>query len=143
MGRLHRPTDGHVDLHRRKAGPPCVERRGEALKRETTMPRFRLRLATFGLLIVIIALAVALVVQQRRETALKARIQALEAEFDIERRVYKVESAGERTGYEYQLLILQKQIDELRSKIARPSVKGKDAGRAQTIETGEPVGPKS
>lgn len=107
------------------------------------MPRFRLRLATFGLLIVIIALAVALVVQQRRETALKARIQALEAEFDIERRVYKVESAGERRVFDYQLFKLKKQIDELRSKIARPSVKGKDTGLSQPTGDGRSVGAKN
>jgi hypothetical protein len=42
------------------------------------MPRFRLRLATLGLLIVIITLATALVVQQRRETDLRLRIHRLE-----------------------------------------------------------------
>jgi len=91
-----------------------------------------LRLATLGLLIVIIALAVALVVQQRRETALKARIQAFAAEFDIERRVSKVERIGfdaERRFYEQRLANKQREIDELRSKIVHRSSESKDTGR--------------
>ena len=87
------------------------------------MPRFRLRLATLGLLIVIIALAVALVVQQRRETALNAHIQALEADSAVLQRVH-----------ERLIVTRQRQIDELRSKIARPSGEGKDVSRS--------VGPK-
>jgi hypothetical protein len=104
------------------------------------MPRLKLRLSTLALLIVIIALATALLVQQRRETTLKARIRALEAEFDIERRVYKVVLAGERRAYEYQLLKLQNKLDELRSKIARPSVK--DTGLSQPTGDGRSVGAK-
>jgi hypothetical protein len=109
------------------------------------MPRFRLRLATFGLLIVIIALAVALVVQQRREMVLKTRIQALEAEIDLERRVFKVVRAGfdrEREFYKERLAKKQKEIDELRSKIGRRPGEGKDAGRSQPAGDGRSVGAK-
>jgi hypothetical protein len=109
------------------------------------MPRFRLRLATFGLLIVIIALAVALVVQQRREMALNARIQALDAELDLERRVSKVERVGfdaEREFYKQRLANKQTEIDELRPKIGRPSGEGKDAGRSQPTGDGRSVGAK-
>ena len=46
------------------------------------MPRFRLRLATLGLLIVIIALATALVVQWRRETDLRLQVHSLRLQVD-------------------------------------------------------------
>ena len=47
------------------------------------MPRLRLRLATFGLLIVIIALATALFVQWRREAALKSRMQDMNTQIRV------------------------------------------------------------
>lgn len=52
------------------------------------MLRPRLRLATLALLIVVIALATALLVQQRRETALKLRVQALEEETARDRLIF-------------------------------------------------------
>src|SRR5262249_34519388 len=50
---------------------------------EVPMPRFRFRLATLGLLIVIIALAAALVVQWRRQEDLRLQIRKLEIEKDV------------------------------------------------------------
>ena len=95
------------------------------------MPRFRFRLATLGLLIVIIAMTVALVIQQRRERALAVRVQVLEAETARNQRILD----------RIQVTRLRER-DEFRSKIARLTGEGKDTDRAQTIDTGEPVGPK-
>jgi hypothetical protein len=51
------------------------------------MPRFRLRLATLGLLIVIIALATALVIQWRRETDLRLQLNNFTNENDFLRSI--------------------------------------------------------
>jgi hypothetical protein len=95
------------------------------------MPRFRFRLSTLGLLIVIVAMAVALVIQQRRARALAVRVQVLEAETARDQRILE----------RIQIIRLLER-DEFQSKIAHLTGEDKDTGRAQTIETGEPVGPK-
>jgi hypothetical protein len=67
------------------------------------MPRLRLRLSTLALFIVIIALATAQVIQWRREMALKARVQVLEAETARNLRLldrYTVELARQRQDSE-------------------------------------------
>ena len=68
------------------------------------MPRVRLRLGTLALLIVIIALVVALFVQQRRESVLHARLRAVEDETEWERLRFRRLEASR-----------QKQLNELRS----------------------------
>jgi hypothetical protein len=79
------------------------------------MPRMRFRLGTLALLIVIIALATALLVQQRRETVLRARVQALEEEKDWARMSFhRIEA------------FRKKQLNELRSQVARSSGDGRE-----------------
>jgi len=132
------------------------------------MPRFRLRLATLGLLIAIIAMAVALVIQQRRERALTVRMQALEAE----NRALVVEKARDRSLFDRMRLVQlevtrqrqinqfradidrlsgelerlevtrQRQVNKLRAQVARLSGEGKDAGRDRPTDHGEAVTPK-
>jgi hypothetical protein len=51
------------------------------------MRRLQFRLGTLALLIVIIALATALVAQRRRETALQARMEAVQEESEAVRRI--------------------------------------------------------
>jgi hypothetical protein len=76
------------------------------------MPRLQLRLGTLVLLILIIALAVALLVGRRRETALHARLQAVEEEKEWARASFHRLQARQ-----------QRQINELRSQL-RPDPPG-------------------
>jgi len=87
------------------------------------MPRFRLRLGTLVLLIVIIALAAALLVQQRRETALHSRLEAVEDEKE-----------WSRLSFHRLEALRQKQINELRSQVARPTSDGQAPVRSQATD---------
>jgi chromosome segregation ATPase len=124
------------------------------------MRRFRIRLATLGLVIVTVAMAIAIIIQNQRERALTVRTQAL----DGEKRALVVENANYRSAVDpmrlYRLEVTQqreinrlqadidrlsherarlellevtrqKEINKLRAEIGRLSSEGKDAGRNQ------------
>ena len=95
------------------------------------MRRFRLRLSTLGLLIAIIALAVALAIEQRRERVLTARVQVLEAVNARDQRIMERIEVTRR-----------REVDELRSKLARFTGEGKDACPSEPGGDGESVRPK-
>jgi hypothetical protein len=94
------------------------------------MPRFRLRLATLGLLIVIIALATALVVQWRRETDLRLQVQKLAIENDFLRAINA-----------RQQRLLQTRLSSSGSSSLPPG-DGQDTDRNQPTDDGRSVGPK-
>jgi hypothetical protein len=128
------------------------------------MPRLRLRLSTLALLIVIIALATTLFVQWRRERALKAHVQFLEAVIVRDRTpidrmaFYRFEYARQRAANKLRAEIdrlsddrmclerfavtQQREINRLRAEIDRLSDEGKDAGRNRPTARGEAVPPK-
>jgi hypothetical protein len=89
------------------------------------MPRLQLRLGTFALLIVIIALAAALLVQRRRDTTLHARLQAVEEEKE-----------WARASFHRLQAVQQKQINELRSQVARTTGGSQEASRKQPFDPG-------
>jgi hypothetical protein len=117
------------------------------------MRRFRIRLATLGLLIVIVALATTLFVQWRRERVLKAHVQVLEAEIASNRRpidrmilarsyyarqsevkeVNKLRAeidrlSDDRMRLERLGVTQQREVNRLRAEIDRLSDESKDAG---------------
>jgi hypothetical protein len=94
------------------------------------MPRFRLRLATLGLLIVIIALASALVVQWRRETDLRLQVQKLAIENDFLR---AIDARQQR--------LLQTGLGSSGSS-GLPPGDSQDTDRNQPTDDGRSVGPK-
>ena len=94
------------------------------------MPRFRLRLATLGLLIVIIALATALVVQWRRETDLRLQIHKITNENDFLRSI---------TARQQRLL--QTRLGSSGSSSLPPG-ESQDTDRNQPTDDGRSVGPK-
>jgi hypothetical protein len=94
------------------------------------MPRFRLRLATLGLLIVIIALATALVVQWRRETDLRLQIQKLTIENEL---LQAINARQQR--------LLQTRSGSSGSSSLPPG-ESQDTGRNQPTDDGRSVGPK-
>jgi len=94
------------------------------------MPRFRLRLATLGLLIVIIALATALVVQWRRETDLRLQVQKFANENDFLRAI----NARQQRP-------LQTRLGSSGSS-SLPSGDSQDTDRNQPTDDGQSVGPK-
>jgi hypothetical protein len=81
------------------------------------MPRLRFRLATLALLIVIIALATAIFTQWRREIDLLLHVRVLETESARDQRIL------ERLAHE---VARQRQLNEQRNQVARPSGEGKD-----------------
>src|SRR5262245_48757905 len=101
------------------------------------MPRFRLRLATLGLLIVIIALATALVVQWRRETDLRLQVHSLRLQVD---RILNANAALQATNDRQQRL-LQTRIGSSGSS-SLPSGESRDADRNQPSDDGRSVRPR-
>jgi hypothetical protein len=91
------------------------------------MPRLQLRLGTVALLIIIIALAAALLVQWRRETVLNARMRVLESENARNLRILELYTVE---------LTRQRQLNEVRFQIARPSGDGQNADRNHPVEQG-------
>jgi hypothetical protein len=108
-------------------GPPYLASRNVA---EVPMPRLRLGLATLVLLIAIVALATALFVQARRETAI---VKAHEQETARDRRLLE-RYAAEVTR--------QRQLNKPQAQAARPSSEGKTGDRNRPPDNGEVVGPK-
>ena len=106
------------------------------------MPRLRLRLSTLALLIVIIALATALLVQWRRERALKSHVQVLEAEIAQDRRILERIDPIHRAILVRSEFARQRQVNELRAQIARLSGEGKDTSPGRQADHGEAVAPK-
>jgi hypothetical protein len=94
------------------------------------MPRFRLRLATLGLLIVIIALATALVVSWRRETDLRLQVQKLANEKDF---LQAINARQQR--------LLQTRLGSSGSSSLPPG-ESQDTDRNQPTGDGRSVGPK-
>jgi hypothetical protein len=94
------------------------------------MPRFRLRLATLGLLTVIIALALALVVQWRREVDLQLQIHKLRNNKEVLRELVA-----------RQQRLLQTRIGSSGSS-SLPSGDSQSADRNQPTDDGRSVRPK-
>jgi hypothetical protein len=94
------------------------------------MPRFRLRLATLGLLVVIIALATALVVQWRRETDLRLQVQKFAIENDFLRAI---------TARQQRLLQTRSGSS---GSSSLPPGDSQDTDRNQPTDDGRSVGPK-
>jgi hypothetical protein len=107
------------------------------------MPRVRVRLATLGLLIVIIAMTVALVIQQRREKALTVRTKALEGQ----NTALIAENAQHRSSRDRQLMIYrfeisrQREMNKLRAEIDRLSDKLIETGRSRPSGHGDATAP--
>src|SRR5262245_6934923 len=103
------------------------------------MPRVRLRLATLGLLIVIIAMAIALVMQQRHEKALIGLIKALE----VKNASLIVENAGHRSSVVRQMMLerreisREKEMNKLRGEIDRLFDKLMEAGQQRPLRPTE------
>ena len=94
------------------------------------MPRFRLRLATPGWLTVIIALALALVVQWRREMDLRLQIHKLRNDKEVLRELVA-----------RQQRLLQTRIGSSDSS-SLPSGDSQDADRNQPSDDGRSVRPR-
>src|SRR5262245_16991591 len=94
------------------------------------MPCFRLRLATLGLLIVIIALATALIVQWRRETDLRLQIHRLANENEL---LQAINARQQR--------LLQTRLGSSGSSSLPPG-DSQDTDRNQPTDDGRSVGPK-